>query len=76
MGRLLSIVVDTSLDSKPLTVLTSTKAVPPGARVRGIVRVVPFPLSNVSTTLAALTSSGLASESFVAKKGPVAPSAR
>ena len=76
MGRLLSMVVDTSLDSKPLTVLMSMKAVPPGAKDTGIVRVVPWPLSNVSTTLAALTSSGLASDSFVAKNGPVAPSAR
>ena len=75
-GRSLSMVVDTSLDSKPLTVPMSTKAVPPGTRDRGSVRVVPCPLSNVSTTLAGLASSGLASDSLVAKNGPVAPSAR
>ncbi len=75
-GRSLSMVVETSLDSKPLTAPTSTKAVPPGTRDRGNVRVVPVPLSNVSTTFAGLAPSGLASDSLVAKNGPVAPSAR
>ena len=37
-SRSLSMVVDTSLDSKPLIAPTSTKAVPPGTRDKGSVR--------------------------------------
>ena len=75
-SRSLSMVVDTSLDAKPLIAPTSTKAVPPGTRDKGKVRLVPDPLSKISTTFAGLAPSGLASDSLVAKNGPVAPSAR